>query len=393
MTDSPLLTPWSLGSLSLPNRMVMAPMTRFRAAEDGTPLPVVAEYYAQRAGAGLIVTEGIWPSRRGQAGWRMPGLETPEHVRGWRAVTGAVHRAGGRVFAQLMHGGRHGHPLSRLAADVPAGPSPVPVPGPVHVRDGGKADPVVPRAMTRDDIRQAVADHVTAARNAVAAGFDGVELHGANSYLIHQFLADNTNLRDDEYGPRTTEDRIRFPVEVVTAVARAVGAERTGLRLSPGNPQGGMVEADPGPVYRALVEALDGLGLAYLHLTDNDRYPALADLRPRWHGTLIANVGENGDPTTKEDGEAVLASGAADLVSYGRAFLANPDLPERFARNAPLNAIDTAHLYTHGGEGYTDYPRLAPGVPPVPPRRPRRAITGADGGGGTGAAVLIRREC
>ncbi|WP_043626034.1 alkene reductase [Nonomuraea candida] len=357
MTNT-LLTPYALGTLRLPNRIVMAPMTRFRAHEDGTPLPIVADYYAQRAGAGLIITEGIWPSRRGQAGWRMPGLETAAHVRGWRRVTDAVHAAGGRIFAQLMHGGRHGHPLSRLAADIPAGPSPVPVPGPVHVRDGGKADPVVPRAMTRADIRQAVDDHVSAARNAMAAGFDGVELHGANSYLIHQFLADNTNRRDDEYGPRSVEDRIRFPLEVVHAVAGAIGAHRTALRLSPGNPQAGMTEADPGPVYRSLATAIDGLGLAYLHLTDNDRYPALADLRPRWHGTLIANVGENRAATGKAAGEAVLAAGRADLVSYGRAFLANPDLPARFAQDAPLNAIDQAHLYTHGSAGYTDYPRL-----------------------------------
>ncbi|MEY9211843.1 alkene reductase [Thermobifida halotolerans] len=358
MRTTPLLTPYRLGPLHLPNRIVMAPMTRFRAAEDGTPQPIVADYYAQRAGAGLIITEGIWPSRRGQSGWRIPGLQTPEHVRGWRVVTDAVHAAGGRIFAQLMHGGRIGHPLARLSGDVPAGPSAVAAPGPLRLRGGAKADPPTPRTMTREDIRQAVLDHVAAARNAVAAGFDGVELHGANSYLIHQFLADNTNLRDDEYGPATPAGRVRFPVEVLTAVADAVGAERTGLRLSPGNPQAGMVENDPAPVYRSLLAALDGLGLAYLHLTDNDRYPALADLRPRWHGPLIANVGENRAPTTRRDGESVLASGSADLVSYGRAFIANPDLPERFARGAPLNTVDRAHLYTPGPRGYTDYPAL-----------------------------------
>ncbi|MEV8426160.1 alkene reductase [Streptomyces niveus] len=357
MTKTTLLAPYSLGPLSLPNRMVMAPMTRYRAAVDGTPLPVVAEHYAQRAGAGLIVTEGIWPSSRGQSGWRLPGLETEAHVEGWRAVTEAVHAAGGRIMAQLMHGGRHGHPLSRIDGDVPSGASSVLVPGPVHVRDGGKADPLPPREMTHADIRQAVADHVKAARNAMAAGFDGVELHGANSYLIHQFLADNTNLRTDGYGG-TTEGRIRLPVELVTAVADAIGAGRTALRLSPGNPQFGMAEADPAPVYRALLDAVDGLGLLYLHLTDNDTYPALADLRPRWHGPLIANIGENRDPTTREGGEAVLADGLADLVSYGRSFIANPDLPARFAADAPLETVDERHLYTHGAEGYTDYPAL-----------------------------------
>ncbi|OEU85567.1 1,2-oxophytodienoate reductase [Streptomyces abyssalis] len=351
---SPLLTPYSSGSLSLPNRLVMAPMTRFRAHEDGTPLPVVADHYAQRAEAGLLITEGIWPHRRGQSDWRLPGLETAAHVAGWRAVTDAVHERGGRIFAQLMHGGRQGHPRSRLLGDVPAGPSAVPVPGPVHVKDG-KAEAPVPREMTVDDIRTAIDDHVAAARNALRAGFDGVEIHGANSYLTHQFLADNTNLRDDAYGC----DKTRFAVELVTAVAEAVGADRLGLRLSPGNPQFGMAERAPAPVYRALLDALNPLGLAYLHLTDNDDYPALADLRPRWRGTLIGNVGENHEPTTRQQGERVLTQGYADLVSYGRAFLTHPDLPARIAVNGPIGTpIDTARLYTHGAEGYTDYPTL-----------------------------------
>ncbi|MEU5959501.1 alkene reductase [Streptomyces sp. NPDC047525] len=361
MTNTELLTPYSAPTthgLRLPNRIVMAPMSRHRATDDGTPLPVVADHYAQRASAGLIVTEGIWPASGGQSDWRIPGLETPAHIAGWRAVTEAVHEAGGRIYAQLMHGGRKGHPLARIDGDLPAGPSAVLVPGRVHVSGGRKADPVVPRAMTRDEIHTAVRDHVDAARNAIAAGFDGVELHGANSYLIHQFLADNTNFRDDEYGRGSIADRIRFAVEVTRAVADAIGAHHLGLRLSPGNPQFGMAEADPGPVYRALLDELDGLGLAYLHLTDNADYPALTDLRPHWHGTLIANVGENGDPTTREAGEAVLAEGLADLVSYGRAFISNPDLPERFAVGAPLQEIDAAHLYTHGAEGYTDYPSL-----------------------------------
>jgi N-ethylmaleimide reductase len=329
-------------------------MTRFRAHEDGTPLPVVADYYAQRAEAGLIITEGIWPHRRGQSDWRIPGLETEAHVAGWRAVTEAVHARGGRIFAQLMHGGRQGHPRSRLLGDIPAGPSSVSVPSPVHVKDG-KAEAPVPREMSTDDIRQAIDDHVAAARNALRAGFDGVEIHGANSYLTHQFLADNTNLRTDEYG----RDKSRFAVELVSAVAEAVGAHRVGLRLSPGNPQFGMSERDPAPVYRKLLDAVDPLGLAYLHLTDNDDYPALADLRSRWSGTLIANVGENHEPTTQRQGEAVLAAGRAELVSYGRAFLTHPDLPARIAVNDPLAAeIDMEHLYTHGAEGYTDYPTL-----------------------------------
>lgn len=333
----------------------MSPMTRYRAAEDGTPLPIVADYYAQRAAAGLIVTEGMWPHRRGQSDWRIPGIESDRHVEGWRTVTDAVHARGGRIFAQLMHGGRQGHPRSRLLHDVPKGPSPVPVPGPLHV-PGGKADPPVPAEMTEDDIHTAVADHVSAARNALRAGFDGVELHGANSYLIHQFLADNTNRRSDRYGG-SISNRIRFPVELVAAVVDAVGAERLGLRLSPGNPQFGMVEHDPAPVYRALLAELDGLGLAYLHLTDNDDYPALADLRHRWSGTLIANVGENRQPTSRTRAEQALLPGGADLVSFGRAFISHPDLVERLAAGAPLDVpIDSDHLYTHDAVGYTDYP-------------------------------------
>jgi N-ethylmaleimide reductase len=351
---SPLLSRYSCGSLSLPNRLVMAPMTRFRAHEDGTPLPVVADYYAQRARAGLLISEGIWPHRRGQSDWRIPGLETEAHVAGWHAVTEAVHARGGRIFAQLMHGGRQGHPRSRLLADIPAGPSAVPVPGPLHVKDG-KVPAPTPREMTTADIRTAIDDHVNAAHNALRAGFDGVEIHGANSYLTHQFLADNTNRRDDVYG----RDKTRFAIELITSVAEAVGAYRLGLRLSPGNPQFGMSEANPAPVYRALVDALDPLGLAYLHLTDNDDYPALADLRPRWHGTLIANVGENHAPTTQQQGEHVLTQGHADLVSYGRAFITHPDLPARIAANDPLaTPINEEHLYTHGAQGYTDYPTL-----------------------------------
>ncbi|ASO20835.1 N-ethylmaleimide reductase [Actinoalloteichus hoggarensis] len=359
MTTSPLLEAYDSRSLRLPNRMVMAPMTRHRAAEDGTPLPIVAEYYAQRAGAGLIVSEGIWPSSRGQAEWRLPGLETPDHVRGWRAVTEAVHARGGRIFAQLMHGGRKGHPLARLDGDLPAGPSAVPAPGPARIRDGRKVEAITPAELTVADIRRAVRDHADAARRALDAGFDGVELHGANSYLIHQFLADNTNLRADEYGRGSIANRLRFAVEVVRAVASEIGAHRTALRISPGNPQFGMVEADPAPVYRALLAEVDPLGLAYLHVTDDDHYPALADLRPRWHGTLVANVGENRAPTTREQGEAVLAAGLADLVSYGRAFIANPDLPERFARDAALDTVEESTLHTHDAAGYTDYPSLA----------------------------------
>lgn len=366
MSDNLILRPYHSPRLTTPNRVVMAPMTRYRADEDGVPQPFVADYYAQRATAGLIITEGIWPSYRGQSGWRIPGLVTDAHVAGWRRVTDAVHAAGGRIFAQLMHGGRKGHPLNRIDGSVPLAPSPVVDPERQHT-PVGKREPVVPVPMSHADIAQAVADYAAAARNAIRAGFDGVEIHGANSYLIHQFLADNTNLRTDEYGG-DIPGRMRFALEVVEAVTAEIGAGRTAIRLSPGNPQFGMVEKNPGPLYRALVDALNRYDLAYLHLSQTGEYPALAELRPRWNGPLIANVGENGPPTSAQTGDALIRDGLADLVSYGRAFIANPDLVHRFTVGAPLADYNPDLLYTHGVEGYADYPPLpAPSAPAEEP--------------------------
>lgn len=350
-----LLTEHHSDHLVLPNRVVMAPMTRLRSHADGSPTAAVADYYAQRAAAGLIVSEGIWPHTSGQSEAWVPGLQTDAHREAWRRVTSSVHAAGGRIFAQLMHGGRKGHPSARIDGSMPAGPSAVSDGEPVHLIDGGKADAVVPRAMSRADIDDAVGFHASAARLAIAAGFDGVEIHGANSYLIHQFLADNTNLRNDEYGG-SIENRARLALRVVDAVAGAIGAHRTAIRLSPGNPQFGMREADPAPLYRELVSELDVMGLAYLHLTDNDRYPALADLRRRWRGSLIANIGENRAPTSAAAAEGVLADGGADLISFGRAFIANPDLVERIAHGRPLAATRAEVLYGCSAEGYSDYP-------------------------------------
>ena len=290
-TADTLLDAYALPGLVLPNRVVMAPMTRLRADHRSVPRPVMAEYYAQRAGAGLIVSEGIAPSPTGQQYLTQPGLFTEEQVEAWRQVTGAVHEAGGRIFAQIMHAGRNGHPANRLDGGLPLAPSAVRKPGTLHTLDG-KVDTVVPRAMTVAEVRQAVTDHADAARAAIRAGFDGVEIHGANSYLPHQFLADNTNLRTDRYGGDLV-GRIRFAVEVTEAVVDAVGAHRVGLRVAPGNPEGGMVEKDPAPVYRGLLAAVDPLGLAYLHVTDDPVYPALDDLRSRWSGTLMGNTGEH----------------------------------------------------------------------------------------------------
>ncbi|WP_067651275.1 oxidoreductase [Nocardia harenae] len=360
-----LLTEYRTAHLTLPNRVVLAPMTRLRSHPDGSPTAAVADFYAQRAAAGLIVTEGIWPHSTGQSEAWVPGLQTPAHVAAWRAVTAAVHARGGRIVAQLMHGGRKNHPLGRIDGSHPAGPSAVLDPDPVHLIAGGKAAPIVPAALTRDEIRALPAQFAAAARNAVAAGFDGVELHGANSYLLHQFLADNTNLRTDEYGG-SIANRLRAPLAVVDAVAAAIGAHRTAIRLSPGNPQFHMAEADPAPLYRALVAELDRRELAYLHLTDNDRYRALADLRPRWHGTLIGNIGENRAPTDAAGAEAVLRAGHADLISFGRAWIANPDLVHRISHGLPLAAIRDELLYGRDARGYSDYPEFAATGAPAP---------------------------
>ncbi|KOX08822.1 alkene reductase [Nocardiopsis sp. NRRL B-16309] len=359
----PLLTPHALPALTLPNRVVMAPMTRMRADRNAVPTPLMATYYAQRAGAGLIVSEGVSPSPAGQQYLTQPGLYSDRQVDAWRQVTDAVHAAGGRIFAQVMHAGRNAHPANRHDGGIPLAPSEVSRTHLVHTLDG-KAAPVAPRAMTRTEVRAAVAEHADAAAEAIRAGFDGVEIHGANSYLPHQFLADNTNLRTDEYGGGTT-GRIRFAVEVVEAVADAVGAERVGLRLSPGNTEGEMVERDPATVYRALLAAIDPLGLAYLHLTDDPVYPALADLRPRWSGTLVGNTGEH-EETTQESAARLVGEGRADLVSVGRPFISTPDAVERLAAGIPWALIREREFhYTSGPRGYVDYPR-SNGTPTLP---------------------------
>ncbi|KXO87578.1 1,2-oxophytodienoate reductase [Tsukamurella pulmonis] len=349
-----LLTPYRSRTLDLPNRVVMAPMTRLRSEPDGSPTVDVADYYRQRASAGLIVSEGMWPHPSGQSEAWVPGLATDRHERAWARVVDAVHAEGGRIVAQLMHGGRKGHPGARIDGSIPAGPSAVPDGDVLHLLDGSKTTWPRPAAMTATDIARAIEQYVASARRAVAAGFDGVELHGANSYLIHQFLADNTNLRTDRYGG-STANRLRFALEVVDAVSDAIGAGRTAIRLSPGNPQFSMIEHDPATLYRALVGELSDRDLMYLHLTDNDDYPALGDLRPRFAGTVIANVGENRAPTSATAAELALCNGA-DLVSFGRAFIANPDLVERIRRSLPLAAIREDVLYGRTAEGYSDYP-------------------------------------
>jgi N-ethylmaleimide reductase len=347
----------NLGGKRLANRIAMAPMTRSRAYGAGaSPTELMATYYAQRAGAGLIVTEGIQPSPVGQGYPDTPGLHTPGQVAAWRTVTDAVHREGGVIFAQLMHTGRIGHP-SLLPEDlVPVAPSAVPAKGQVFTHQGPK-EYVTPRELSEAEIRQTIADFVDAARNAIEAGFDGVELHGANGYLIHQFLAPNTNRRTDAWGGGV-EGRIRFAAEVVEAVAEAIGGNQVGLRISPGNPYNDMAEDNPVEVYEALVDRIGSLDLAYLHLLEGPDRDLTARLRKAWPGTFVLNPFTHPQATGPEALKLV-EDGSADMIAYGALFLANPDLPARLAAGGPFNTPDTSTFYGGDHRGYTDYPTLA----------------------------------
>jgi N-ethylmaleimide reductase len=315
----------------------------------------MATYYAQRAGAGLIVTEGIQPSAVGQGYPDTPGLHTAGQVAAWRTVTDAVHREGGVIFAQLMHTGRIGHPSLLPDGLVPVGPSAVAAQGRVFTHEGPK-DYVTPKELSEAEIRETIADFAAAARNAVAAGFDGVEVHGANGYLVHQFLAPNTNRRTDGWGG-DVEGRIRFAVEVTTAVAEAVGGDRVGLRISPGNPYNDIAEEQPGEVYEALLERLAGLDLAYLHLMEGQDRDLTGRLRKAWPGTFVLNPFTYPEVTGPEALKLV-EDGAADMIAFGALFLANPDLPARLAVGGPFNTPDAATFYGGDHRGYTDYPTL-----------------------------------
>ncbi|GHI83356.1 alkene reductase [Streptomyces xanthophaeus] len=348
--------PVRVAGATLPNRIALAPMTRSRAGEGGVATELVAEYYTQRASAGLIITEGIQPSVVGQGYPFTPGLHSAEQVAAWREVTDSVHAAGGRIFAQLMHSGRIGHPTLLPDGLVPVAPSAVAPQGQLFTGDGMK-DFVTPRELTGAEVRATVADYAEAARNAVEAGFDGVELHGANGYLIHQFLAPGSNRRTDEWGG-PVENRIRFAVEVVKAVAAAIGAERTALRISPGNPYNDISEPDPQPVYEALVKEIDGLGLAYLHVLEHGpeiREATLA-LRKQFTGPLVLNPATEGP--TDHRALTLIEDGTADLLAFGALFLANPDLPVRLRTEGPYNTPDPTTFFGGDARGYTDYPAL-----------------------------------
>ncbi|WP_040810283.1 alkene reductase [Nocardia concava] len=360
MTNTDLFTTGRIGALELPNRLVMAPLTRNRAETDGTPSELMAIQYAQRATAGLIIAEGTTPNPVGQTYPNIPGIHTDSHIAGWRRVTDAVRARGGRMFLQLQHGGRVGHPDN--SGLIPVAPSAIPLPEPIHTPSGVQ-EAVTPRELSHTEIQDTVADYATAARNAVAAGFEGVEIHSANGHLPHQFLAGNTNRRTDGYGG-SIENRIRFTLEVVDAAIAAIGADRVGIRIAPGVTVNGIAEDDTDELYPALVAALAERHPAYLHLVFADPESSLYHrIRQLWPTTLIANPNLGwGVPLPADGGraaaEALLAAGA-DLVSLGRSFLANPDLVERLKIGAPLNPLrDEPLMYVGGPEGYIDYPTL-----------------------------------
>ncbi|NHI11686.1 oxidoreductase [Streptomyces sp. KO7888] len=348
-----LFDPYRLGALTLPNRMVMAPMTRVRAAAGGLATPSMATYYAQRATAGLIVSEGVQPSPVGQSNPGTPGLHTDEQVAAWRPVTAAVHANGGRIFAQIMHGGRVSHPDT--TGMRPVGPSAVPAVGEVFTPTGPQPVPT-PRALESAEVPEQAESYAGAARRAVDAGFDGVELHGANGYLISQFLSSNANLRTDRYGG-SVANRIRFAVEAVSATVDAVGADRTGIRLSPAGTFWGVEESGVLDLYTELLTELSRLRIAYVHLEATAGEEVLVALRRAWPGALVMNPVLPMGPkqTGREDADHWLGLGA-DLISFGRGFVANPDLVERLRTGLPLAPVDEATYYQGGDAGYLTYP-------------------------------------
>ncbi|MER6324649.1 MULTISPECIES: alkene reductase [Streptomyces] len=348
-----LFDTYRLGALTLPNRMVMAPMTRVRAAAGGLATPSMATYYAQRATAGLIVSEGVQPSPVGQSNPGTPGLHTDEQVAAWRPVTAAVHANGGRIFAQIMHGGRVSHPDT--TGMRPVGPSAVPAVGEVFTPTGPQPVPT-PRALESAEVPEQAESYAGAARRAVDAGFDGVELHGANGYLISQFLSSNANLRTDRYGG-SVANRIRFAVEAVSATVEAVGADRTGIRLSPAGTFWGVEETGVLDLYTELLAELSRLRIAYVHLEATADEEVLVALRRAWPGALVMNPVLPMGPkqTGREDADHWLGLGA-DLISFGRGFVANPDLVERLRAGLPLAPVDEATYYQGGDAGYLTYP-------------------------------------
>jgi N-ethylmaleimide reductase len=355
-----LFSPIQLGSLSLANRIVMAPMTRLRAVAS-IPTELMAQYYAQRASAGLIVTECTMISPLSNGYINCPGIYSDEQMKGWEKVTKAVRTKGGKIFLQLWHGGRVAHP-ALLDGQLPVAPSAIAAKGTLHTPIG-KVALETPRALETDEIGQIVEQFRQGAKKAIAVGFDGIELHGAFGYLIDQFLQDGSNQRSDRYGG-SIENRARFLLEVVEAVSDEIGSDRVGIKLSPSNTFYGMHDSNPKATFSYVLESLNRFKLAYVHLMEPNEgdlangsvlNPVLSTLKPFSKNTIITNGGYD-----QLKGDRVLATGEADLVSFGQLFIANPDLPQRFVSGADLNSPNTATIYGKGTEsleiGYTDYP-------------------------------------
>jgi 2,4-dienoyl-CoA reductase-like NADH-dependent reductase (Old Yellow Enzyme family) len=349
-----LWSPVKIGKLNLNHRLAMAPMTRSRAKLDGTPGDSTATYYAQRASLGLLIAEGTQPSDDGQGYTTTPGIYTDAHVKGWKKVTEAVHKAGGHLFIQLMHAGRISHPDNTPHHRQPVGPSAISANEPMFTPTGMQKT-VEPRALTTAEVKQTVKDFAYAAKRAIEAGADGVEIHGANGYLIQQFLAPNANTRTDEYGG-SIENRARFAIEVAKAVAAEIGADRTGIRLSPLGNAGGLNEGpDAAKLYNYLVAELNKLNLAYLHILHTGNEDLLKDIRATWkHPLLVNRPGAQRDALARD-----VSAGVADVVPVGQMALANPDLVKRLKTNAALNEPNRAAFFGGSDAGYIDYPELA----------------------------------
>lgn len=351
MSD-PLFAPCTLGALSLRNRIIMAPMTRDRAGPGDVPSDIMVEYYRQRASAGMIVTEGTQPSAVGKGYWRTPGIHSADQIAGWRKVADAVHAEGGIIVMQIMHCGRVVVAENRgFDAEIIA-PSAIPCPTKVPGPDGVPQETAEPRALDATELPALAEEFAQAARNAREAGIDAVELHCASGYLINQFLNPASNQRTDEYGG-SPDNRAKFPLEVLGAIAAAIGADRTGIRISPGNGYNGMDVSDPEATFAPLLAGAAQLGIAFTHVVDmGEECPGtLAMLRRHFNGPIITNN------TLKADSaRAVLADGHAEAVSFGRAFIANPDLPHRIENNLPLTKPRYDLLYQGETEGYIDYP-------------------------------------
>lgn len=354
MSETTVLSPGRIGDFETRNRMIMAPMTRSRALPRGVPSELAIEYYAQRASAGMIISEGIAPSAVGLGYARTPGIHSDEQVVAWKKITDVVHAKGGRMVAQFMHVGRIGHPANRYTDEPLVAPSAVRAEGQMWTDAGGMQPMPVPRAIATNEIPAVIEEYAQATRNALRAGFDAVELHSASGYLPMQFLSSNTNQRTDRYGG-TVGNRIRFVIEALEAMIAAAGsAGKVGIKISPAMPFNDIHDADPVETYTTLVKAIAPLGLAYLHVLRTAMPDTFELLRPLYSGTFAAGGG-----FTQASGNEALKSGLADFIVFGKLFTSNPDLPVRFAKGAPLVDPNPETFYSPGAEGYTTFQSLA----------------------------------